>query len=333
MADDQMRNAGRFGARSTALEVVAGHDLRGKNIIVTGGASGIGIETVRAFASAGARVAIATRDAVVAESVAARLRQETGNPAIEVGVVDLMSLASIRAYVKSFLALHRPLHILVNNAGIGSSPLAYTKDGFESAFGTNHVGHFALTTGLLPALKAAGKARVVMLSSLGLVYADVDLDDPNFTRRPYDPKLAYDQSKTANALFAVELTRRHAQDGITANAVHPGGVYPTGLQKHLTREQVIARGFIDSTGKLNPNFKTAEQGAATSVWAAVAPELDGIGGLFLDNCAISIPIPGDPRPIPAGTMRPLTGHKAYALDPVNARRLWTVTEELIAGKG
>ncbi len=310
----------RFGARSAAREVIAGHDLSGRDAIVTGGASGIGVETVRALATAGARVVIATRDRSKGEEVAARVSSETGNDAIEFRLLDLASLASVRAFVTQFLALGRPLHVLINNAGIMATPLAYTPDGFESQFGTNHVGHFALTVGLLPALKAAAGARVVSLTSLGHRRSDVDFDDLNFHRRAYDPWLAYGQSKTANVLFAVGLTQRLAGDGIVANAVHPGGIM-TGLQKHVPREEQIRLGWIDESGIPHPRLKNAEQGAATSIWAAVAAELEGVGGRYLEDCGIAKAWSED---------KPLSGVKPYALDPDRARRLWSVTEELIA---
>ncbi len=309
----------KFGARSTALEVIADHDLRGRNALVTGGASGIGIETVRALAMAGARVVIAARDRVKAEDVASTLRGDSGNQAIEVGQLDLASLASVRAFVGQYLASGRPLHLLINNAGIMATPLSYTEDGFESQFGTNHIGHFALTAGLLPALKAAGNARVVALTSIGHRRSGIHFDDLNFRERPYEPFLGYGQSKTANALFAAGLTARHAADGISANAVMPGGIL-TGLQKHLSREEQIAMGWFDESGAPNPSFKTTEQGAATSIWAAVAPELEGVGGRYLEDCAIAEPWT---------EARPMAGYMPYALDPNDASRLWSVSEELI----
>jgi NAD(P)-dependent dehydrogenase (short-subunit alcohol dehydrogenase family) len=317
---DATERTTRFGARSTAREVVAGHDLGGRDAIVTGGASGIGVETVRALAAAGARVVIATRDRAKGEEVAARLSRETGNGAIEFRPLDLASLASVRAFAVQFLALRRALHLLINNAGIMATPLSYTPDGFESQFGTNHLGHFALTVGLLPALKAAAGARIISLTSLGHRRSDVDFDDLNFHRRAYDPWLAYGQSKTANVLFAGGLTQRLAGDGIVANAVHPGGIM-TGLQKHVPREEQIRLGWIDESGIPHPRLKNAEQGAATSIWAAVAAELEGVCGRYLEDCGIAKAWSED---------KPLSGVKPYALDPDRARRLWSVSEELVA---
>jgi NAD(P)-dependent dehydrogenase (short-subunit alcohol dehydrogenase family) len=312
-----------FGPRSTARDVIAGHDLKGIDAIVTGGASGIGVETVRALAIAGARVVIATRDHTKGESVAAMLRKETGNDQIEFQPLDLASVPSVRDFVSRFLALRRELHLLINNAGIMASPLSYTSDGFESQFGTNHLGHFSLAVGLLPALKAAGRARIVALSSLGHRRSDIHFEDLNFRHRPYDPWMAYGQSKTANVLFAVGMTKRFSSDGINANAVHPGGIM-TGLQKYVPREDQVKMGWIDEAGVKNSRMKSTEQGAATSIWAAVAPELEGIGGRYLEDCTIAKPWSDE---------RPMSGVKPYALDPDNAERLWAVSEQLTARTG
>ena len=320
MAEKTEASTPKLGARSTALEVIAGHDLNGFEAIVTGGASGIGVETVRALAAAGARVVIATRDQTKGQSVAATLRKETGSAKIEFQPLDLASLASVRAFVTQFLSTRRELHLLINNAGIMAAPLAYTGDGFESQFGTNHIGHFCLTFGLLPALKAAGRARVVALTSLGHRRSDVHFEDLNFRHRPYDPWMAYGQSKTANVLFAVGLTQRFAAEGISANAVHPGGIM-TGLQKHVSHAEQMKMGWIDEAGAQNARFKTTAQGAATSVWAAVAAELETISGRYLEDCTIAKPWSED---------NPMSGVKPYALDPGNAERLWSVSEELIA---
>ncbi len=319
MSEKSETKESKFGGRSTALEVIAGHNLKGHDAIVTGGASGIGIETVRALATAGARVVIATRDHTKGESVAAILRKETGNDQIEFQALDLASLASVRAFVAQYLALRRELHLLINNAGIMAAPLAYTVDGFESQFGTNHIGHFTLAVGLLPALKAAGRARVVSLSSLGHRRSEVHFEDLNFRHRPYDPWMSYGQSKTANVLFAVGMTQRFGAEGINVNAVHPGGIM-TGLQKHVTREEQVKMGWIDEAGVGNPRMKSTEQGAATSIWAAVAPELEGIGGRYLEDCSIAKPWSDD---------HPMSGVKSYAIDPGNAEWLWSVSEDLV----
>jgi NAD(P)-dependent dehydrogenase (short-subunit alcohol dehydrogenase family) len=312
--------ATQFGAKSTALEVIAGHDLRGRDAIVTGGASGIGVETVRALASAGARVVLAARNQAAADETAFDIKSTTGSDLVEVGILDLASLASVRAFVADYLSKKRALHILINNAGVMATPFEHTADGFETQFGTNHIGHFALTTGLLAALKEAGNARVVSLSSIGHRRSDIVWEDINFEHRPYDPWAAYGQSKTANALFAVGMTAHHASDGITSNAVMPGGIM-TGLQKHMKDEEKRALGWIDENGVPNPRFKTTEQGAATSIYAAVSPDLEGVGGKYLEDCAIAKPWSQN---------APMSGVLPYALDPVSAERLWTLSEEMIA---
>jgi NAD(P)-dependent dehydrogenase (short-subunit alcohol dehydrogenase family) len=320
MSEKDHRPAKTFGAKSTAREVFEGHNLSGREAIVTGGASGIGVETVRALALAGARVVIATRDAVKGEAVAATLRRETQSEKIEFRSLDLSSLQSVKRFVADFLALRRELHLLINNAGIMAAPLAYTDAGLESQFGTNHIGHFCLTIGLLPALMEAGQARVVSLSSLGHRRSEVHFYDINFRHRAYDPWLGYGQSKTANILFAVGMAQRFASEGIKTNAVHPGGIM-TGLQKYVPLEEQKKMGWIDEAGRPNPRMKTTEQGAATSVWAAVAPELDNISGQYLEDCAIAKPWSDD---------RPMSGVKSYALDPTNAERLWSISEKVVS---
>jgi NAD(P)-dependent dehydrogenase (short-subunit alcohol dehydrogenase family) len=294
---------------ATASEVVRGHDLTGLNVIVTGGTSGLGAETVRVLAAAGARVVAAGRSQGIAGSAAP----------VEFEELDLASLASVDAFVRRW---NRPLHVLVNNAGVMRTPFGRTAEGFESQFGTNHLGHFALTTGLLPALRDAGEARVVALSSRGHRRSDINFEDPNYLSRPYDPWEAYGQSKTANCLFAVGLTRR----GIPANAVAPGAIQ-TSLMRHMPREELAARGWLDSAGNRvdgqGPGWKTVEQGAATTVWAAIAPQLQGVGGKYLDNCAIAEPWRGQ-GDVPFGYYAP------YALDPDRAERLWALSEKLTA---
>ena len=315
-----------FDEKSTADDVSQGHDLTGREAIVTGGASGLGAETARALAAAGARVVLAARDRDRGEAAAADLRGQTGNPDIEFRALHLDSLASVRAFTAEYLATGRPLHLLINNAGIMAAPLTRTADGFESQFGVNHLGHFALATGLLPALRAAGTARVVSLSSRAHRRGDIDFGDPNYDRRPYDAWQAYGQSKTANGLFAVGLTAHHGGDGITANAVMPGAVL-TDLMRHMSRADFEARGWADEHGRPRadmPGWKTVAQGAATCVWAALAPELDRRGGLYLDNCAIGQPWTADGVP-PHGYYLP------YVLDPDHAERLWGLSERLTAG--
>ena len=309
---------------TTAEQVAAGRRLDGRNVLVTGGTSGLGAETARVLASIGARVTVTGRDRSRGETVAAALSHPDGPPA-RFARLDLGSLSSVREFAARYCASGMPLHILVNNAGVMATPLSYTADGFESQFGTNHLGHFALTAGLFSALRAAEGARVVVLSSRAHRRGDVMLDDPNYRRRPYDPWEAYGQSKTANALFAVGVTRRHASDGVTANALMPGAI-STGLQGHLSDSDLRVLGWTGSDGKLAPpaSWKTVQRGAATSVWAALAPELDGAGGLYLEDCAIGRPwlTDGDP---PSGHYLP------YALDPGRAELLWDLSAKLTRG--
>ncbi len=311
------RIVSKFGMRSTAAEVIEGIDLHGKTAIVTGATSGLGIETARALVGAGAEVFIPARNPEKAAGVVAELREKTGGD-VQTMTLDLSDFASIRRFTDEFLALGKPVHILINNAAIMACPLARTPEGFESQFATNHLGHFLFTGRLAPAL-IAGKARVVSLSSIGHRLSPVHFDDIHFETRKYDKWQAYGQAKTANALFAVGLNARLAPHGGTANAVHPGGIM-TGLQQHLTTEEMTAMGWIDTEGKLNPLFKTVEQGAATSVWAAVAPELEGHGGLYLEDCN---------QAEPAIPEKPYSGVHAHASDPEAAERLWVESETMV----
>ncbi|WP_407571014.1 oxidoreductase [Deinococcus altitudinis] len=306
-----------FSREATALEVIAGHDLSGKVAVITGGASGIGLETTRALLHAGARVLVAVRDPERAAEALTTLEARPGM--LETVTLDLASLASVRAAAAQVLAMTPKVHLLFDNAGTMATPFGHTEGGFETQFGTNHLGHFLFTTLLMPALLNAAPARVVVLTSSGHRRSDVHLDDPNFERRPYEKWSAYGQSKTANSLFAVELTRRYAAQGVTANAVHPGGIM-TNLQRFLPREEQLAMGWMDEQGNLNPLFKTPEQGAATSIWAAVGSELEGVGGLFLEDVGESLPF--DPA-------QPFTGYMPYARDPQTAQALWTLSEELV----
>ena len=297
-----------FGAKTTAAEVIDGVDLRGRTAIVTGGASGIGTETTRALAAAGARVIVAVRDVAKAKAV---------NAAVEVAELDLASIRSVDAFAAG---VGGPVHILVNNAGVMAAPFTQTADGFELQFGTNHLGHFALVQGLLPRLlegaAQAGEARVVSVSSAGHRRSDVHLDDPNFRDRPYDRWQAYGQSKTANVLLAVELDRRHAGDGIVANALHPGGIL-TPLQRHLSVAEQVELGWIDEQGRPLQDFKTTGQGAATSVYAAVSPDLSKRGGQYLEDCAVAAEYGGS---------GPFRGYMPYARDPKRAAELWERSE-------
>jgi NAD(P)-dependent dehydrogenase (short-subunit alcohol dehydrogenase family) len=305
-----------FSAQSTAAEVIAGIDLTGRRAIVTGGASGIGAETARALAAANAEVTIAVRNLKAGERVADDIAASTGNKQVLVAPLDLADPASIGALIARWSG---PLHLLVNNAGVMRLPdLQLTPDGWEMQFATNHLGHFALAFGLHDALAAAGNARIVSLSSRGHMRSAVIFDDINFTARPYDPGLAYGQSKTANVLFAVEATRRWAGDGVTANAVHPGAIAATNLSRHMD-PAVLAR--IAASGMYK--YKTIEQGAATSVLVATSPRLEGIGGRYFEDCNEAVVIDPDAE-APFGVAR-------YALDPDAAARLWQVSFDAMFG--
>ncbi|WP_116210413.1 SDR family NAD(P)-dependent oxidoreductase [Streptomyces olivoreticuli] len=300
-----------FGFASTAGEVAAGIDLTGRRAVVTGASSGIGVETARALAGTGAEVTLAVRDTAAGERAAKDITGSTGNRALRVTRLDLADPASVAQFTAAWRG---PLHILVNNAGVMACPEQHTPQGRELQFATNHLGHFALATGLHSALAADGAARIVVVSSTGHQSSPVVFDDVDFAFRAYDPWLAYGQSKTANVLFAVEATRRWADDGITANALMPGAIY-TNLQRHTG-----GRG----SGKVPAELiKTTEQGAATSVLLATSPLLEGIGGRYFVDCNETETV--DRR---SGT---LGGVARYALDPDNARRLWTLSEELLAG--
>lgn len=312
--------ASPFGARSEAPEVVKGVDLKSKTAIVTGGASGLGVETVRALAIAGARVVMPVRSRPKGEEVAARLRAETGNEAIEIADMDLADFASVRAFADRFVGSGAPLHILIANAGIMATPERRIMGGIESQFGTNHLGHMLLACRLAPALLKGAPARVVVLSSIGHRRSPVDLDDPNFQRRAYDKWAAYGQAKSANALFAVELNRRLEGKGVSAFAVHPGGIM-TELQRDLSQEEIRAFGWVDETGKVNERFKTPAGGAATAVWCATSPLLAGGGGVYCEDCNIAQLLPADDASF--------TGVRPWAIDPAAAKRLWEVSETLL----
>ncbi|WP_336026890.1 SDR family NAD(P)-dependent oxidoreductase [Geodermatophilus sp. FMUSA9-8] len=308
----------RFGSTSTAREVVEGIDLTGRRAVVTGASSGIGVETARALATAGAEVVLAVRDVAAGERTAADIARTSGRDDVTVARLDLADLASVDAFTAAWSG---PLHVLVANAGVMDTPFGRTRQGFETQFGTNHLGHFALATGLHGALAAAGDARVVVVSSSGHAASPVVFDDLFFERRPYDPGLAYGQSKTANVLFAVEATRRWAADGVTANALMPGGIW-TPLQRHWSPEQRAAAEEQARRAEGAGLFamKTPEQGAATSVFLATAPEVAGIGGRYFEDCREAEVV---------DRLQGLHGVVPHALDPVAARRLWDVSQELV----
>jgi NAD(P)-dependent dehydrogenase (short-subunit alcohol dehydrogenase family) len=307
-----------FGARSTARDVVKGHDLSGQTMIVTGGASGLGVETARALAEAGADVTIAVRNAEAGAIAAADINTTAGGR-VSVGLLDLSDLPTVAAFASAWG--DKPLSALINNAAVMACPQAYTAQDLEMQIGTNHFGHFVLTTLLARALmngsEAARASRVVSLSSIGHRRSPVNFDDPHYRNRPYEKWESYGQAKTANALFAVGFNQRFADLGVNANSVMPGGIM-TPLQRHLPREEMIAMGWMDEAGKINERFKSTEQGAATSVWAAVGPELEGVGGLYLEHCAQALPWTQE---------NPFEGVMPYAVDPEAADRLWALSEE------
>jgi NAD(P)-dependent dehydrogenase (short-subunit alcohol dehydrogenase family) len=310
-----------FGFESTAAEVIAGIDLSGQRTIVTGGSSGIGVETARALASASADVTLAVRDTDAGRRTAADLTESTGNDAVHVGRLDLADPASVAAFVAAW---DGPLDILVNNAGVMALPeLRLTPGGWELQFATNHLGHFSLAHGLHASLAASGGARIVSLSSRGHLRSPVVFDDINFSHRRYDPWLAYGQSKTANVLFAVGATQRWAGEGIYANAVHPGAIIDTNLSRYsmepALQAQLRESGEYTSPEGVRMRFKTVAQGAATSVLVATSPQLERVGGHYFEDCNEAAVLTGEN----------LGGHAAgvaaYAIDPDNARRLWELS--------
>ena len=303
-----------FGMRSTASDVIAGTDLTGKTALVTGGYSGLGLETVRALAGVGARVLVGARRP---EAAAADLDGISG---VEILKLDLSDPASIDAFAAEVAGVTAKIDILINNAAVMANALSRDLRGYESQFATNHLGHFQMTARLWPLLKAAGAGtRIVSLSSIGHRIGGVDFDDVHFDRRDYNKWQAYGQAKSANALFAIHLDALGKPHGIRAFAVHPGGI-ATPLQRHLTMEEQVAMGWYDAEGNVNAGFKSVEQGAATSVWCATSPMLDGKGGVYCEDCDIAAPwVEG---------MNVNTGVRHHAIDPVVAARLWTVSEQM-----
>jgi NAD(P)-dependent dehydrogenase (short-subunit alcohol dehydrogenase family) len=292
-----------LGAETTALEVVEGIDLSGRTAVVTGVSAGLGVETSRALRAAGARVVGLARDLDKARTALASV------DGVELVACDLADLESVRAAAKEVSSGYPEIDLLINNAGVMAPPLMRTAQGFELQIGTNHLGHFALTTALLPRLNRG--ARVVNVSSRGHLRGGIQWDDPHWQTTPYDKWLAYGQSKTANVLFALELDKRVGSEGIHAYALHPG-VIMTELSRHLTQEDSAGL----ATRLVNLQLKTVEQGAATQVWAATSPELEGRGGLYLEDCHVGGPTPCDGS----------AGYAPWAMDPEQAARLWDWSE-------
>ena len=319
-AADQKPIGSGFHAKSTAAEVVSGIDLSGKNVIVTGGYSGIGLETVRALAGAGARVTVPARRVDVATEALASVAGE-----IEIASMDLGDVASVRRFADHYLESRRPLDILINNAGIMATPFARVGKGWESQFGTNHLGHMALAMKLAPALQEAENARIVALSSIGHVRSDVIWDDPHFNTHPYDKWEAYGQAKSANALFALGVDLLGRDIGVRAFSVHPGGIF-TPLQRHLSDEEMAALGWKNPDGTIpeavKAMFKTPEQGASTTVWAATSPKLAGKGGVYCENCDIAqLAGPDSQRWEHA---------REWIADDARAEKLWAMSEAMLA---
>lgn len=303
-----------FGYRSTALEVIGGIDLTGKTAFVTGGYSGLGTEVVRALAAAGARVLVGARRP---DKAAEDLAEVTG--AVEIVELDLSDPASIDACAEEVARRTGQLDIVINNAAIMACPLARDARGYESQFATNHLGHFQLTARIWPLLKAANGARLVSVSSIGHRLNGLSIEDPNFEHRDYDKWLAYGQAKSANALFALQLDKLGAAHGVRAFAVHPGGIV-TPLQRHLTMEEQKAMGWFDEAGTVNPMFKSPAEGASTSVWCATSPLLDGMGGVYCEDCNIGAPV-GDPPPRASGVW-------PHIRDESLAAALWDKSEAM-----
>lgn len=304
-----------YNARTGTAEIISGLNLSGRRAIVTGGASGIGIETARALASAGAEVTIAVRDPEAGGRTVAEIVNSTGNSMVDFAPLDLADRASVQEFVASW---YGPLHILVNNAGIMASPERRTQEGWEMQFATNHLGHFALTVGLQPALADADGARVVSVSSGGHLLSPVVFEDIHFRVRAYDPWLAYGQSKTANILFAVEANRRWRDKRISVNALMPGAIR-SNLQRHLNRGE-LDRMEARMNQSNDFEWKTPEQGAATSVMLAASPLLGSIGGRYFEDC-------NEAEPNCSGSRR---GVAAYALDPEAAKYLWQISSDMLA---
>ncbi|WP_275003900.1 SDR family NAD(P)-dependent oxidoreductase [Promicromonospora iranensis] len=314
-----------FTAASTVDDVLAGIDLTGRNVVVTGGHSGLGLVATRALSEAGASVTVGSRDTDRAAAAVAGIER------VEVSRLDLMDPASVDAFVARYLESARPLHILINNAGyLPSAEVVRDARGYEPQFATNHLGHFQLTLGLHPALRAADGARVVTTTSGAQRFSDIRWDDPNFTTGAYDPGLAYAQSKAANVLFTVELDRRWAPEGIRAFAAHPGVVATTSFNSSVGVESQRAQGLIDDAGRpiIDPERgkKTEGQGAATIVFGATSPLLDGLGGLYLLDNDVSrvndedLPLTADS--VPAEVV-------SHSIDPRSAERLWELSERLL----
>lgn len=312
-----------FGPQSTAEEVLEGRDLSGKTVIITGGYSGLGLETTSVLAEAGASVIVPMRTPKKAAEALAGLPNVTAAP------MDLLDPGSIDAFAAGFMAEGRPLDLLILSAGIMATPLVRDLRGYESQFAVNHLGHFQLTARLWPALRQAVSARVIVVSSRGHRISGIDFGDPNFEQREYEKWAAYGQSKTANILFAAELDKRGKEYGVRALSLHPGSIL-TDLSRHLSEDELRAMGALDEPGRPVPasrtagRLKTVQQGAATSVWCAVSELLADKGGVYCEDADIASVASPESRQSP--------GVEPYAVDPDNARQLWTLSEDMTGVK-
>jgi NAD(P)-dependent dehydrogenase (short-subunit alcohol dehydrogenase family) len=311
MATEQKPINSGYGMRTEASEALGGRNLEGKLAIVTGGYSGLGLETTRALANAGATVVVPARTPEKAKAALA------GIDNAEQGALDLADPGSIDAFANDFVRSGRKVDMLINNAAIMASPLMRDARGYEAQFATNHLGHFQLTARLWPAMNKG--ARVVALSSIGHRISPPDLDDPNFERSEYNKWVSYGRAKSANSLFAIGLDKRAASRGVRAFAVHPGGIM-TDLQRYMPEEEKRAMGWIDENGKINERFKTPSQGASTSIWCATNAQLDGKGGVYCEDCDIAVAVPADDKGF--------SGVRPWAIDPVLADKLWTLSEKM-----
>ncbi len=314
----------QFGAESTTDDVLAGVDLSGKRILVTGVSAGLGVETARALVAHGAQVVGTARDLGKARAATAHIQAPATGGGLALVELDLASLASVRAAADALVAAGEPFDLVIANAGVMACPQGTTADGFETQFGTNHLGHFVFVNRIAALFKPG--SRLVNLSSAGHRFADVDLDDPNFDHTPYAEFVAYGRSKTANILFAVEFDRRHAGAGVRATAVHPGAIR-TELVRHMTPEALAQ--LVDATNQSRPEgspaleWKTIPQGAATSVWAGVVAAADAVGGKYCEDCHVAEIVEGEST---------RSGVRAYALDPDRAKALWAKSEDMV-GEG